>query len=66
MPEGKASDDMPKKMKELTEALKTLNPDRKVTAEDIKNVGDKGLRNRAMTAMVRTLSSEQKNFLPEM
>ena len=67
MPGGKSkgqqniqADVLPKKMQELAEALKTLNPGRDVTAEDIAKVPDKSLRNRAMSAMVRTLSPEQK------
>ena len=55
-----AAEEMPKKMKELEDALKALNGDRVVNAEDITNCPDKGLRNRATTAMVRTLSVEQK------
>jgi len=55
-----AAEQMPKKMKELEEALKALNGDRVVSAEDITNCADKRLRNRATTAMVRTLSVEQK------
>ena len=47
-------------MKELEEALKALNGDRVVNASDITNCPDKGLRNRATTAMVRTLSVDQK------
>ena len=47
-------------MKELEDALKALNGDRVVNAEDITSCPDKGLRNRATTAMVRTLSVEQK------
>jgi len=54
-----AAEQMPKKMKELEEALKALNGDRVVSAEDITNCADKGLRNRATTAMVRTLSVDQ-------
>jgi hypothetical protein len=53
-------DQLPKKMRELAEALKTLNPGRDVTAEDIATVPNKALRNRAMNAMVRTLTPEQK------
>ena len=53
-------DQMPKKMIELQEALKALNGDRDVKAHDITNCPDKTLRNRATTAMVRTLSTEQR------
>ena len=47
-------------MKELEEAIKALNGDRDVTAQDITDCADKTLRNRATTAMVRTLSVDQK------
>jgi hypothetical protein len=51
---------MPKKMIELQEALKALNGDRDVRAEDITKMSDKTLRNRAQNAMVRTLPPDQK------
>ena len=54
------ADQLPKKMQELAKALKTLNPGRDVTAEDVATAPDKALRNRAMTAMVRTLSPVQQ------
>jgi hypothetical protein len=61
-PAGKTikEDQMPKKMIELQEALKALNGDREVSAQDITTMADKTLRNRATNAMVRTLSAPQQ------
>ena len=53
-------DDKAKKMKELAEALKRINPGGDVTAETIANCDDTTLRNKAMAHMVKTLPLEQQ------